>query len=153
VHAHALEAMDRAAAAHSVEPRYPFFDVPLVEFCLAMPSDQKLRHGWSRWVMRRAMEGILPPEVQWRPGKSNLGPVLTQALHRNGRAVEHLLRDPGAIVPYVDLLALRERWEHFRRAPSPKDVMPMWVALVLERGLALGTQVDLSASRGTGLPQ
>ncbi len=150
VHAHALEAMDRVAAAHSVEPRYPFYDIELVEFCLAMPSEQKLRHGWTRWVMRRAMEGILPPEVQWRAGKSNLGPVLTQALHRNVPAVEELLRDPDAILPYVDFLALRERWERFRRDPSPKDVMPVWVALVLERGLTLGTPVDLSAPSASG---
>ena len=45
-----LESADRAAAAHGIEPRYPFFDVSLVEFCLSLPGNHKLRDGWTRWM-------------------------------------------------------------------------------------------------------
>jgi len=71
---HALEMADKASAAFGVEARYPFFDRRLVEFCLALPAEQKLGHGWNRVVFRRAMEGVLPPEIQWRGSKGNLSP-------------------------------------------------------------------------------
>ena len=66
--AFALEVHDSAAAAFSIEKRYPFWDKRVVEFCLSLPAEQKLNHGWTRVVMRRAMEEILPKKVQWRGG-------------------------------------------------------------------------------------
>lgn len=76
----ALEVADKAAAAFSIEPRYPFFDKRLIEFCLALPSDQKQRDGFTRVVMRRAMNGILPPEIQWRGDKAYLSPNFNHVL-------------------------------------------------------------------------
>ena len=66
---HAFEVLDKAAANFGVEPRYPFWDKPLVEFCLALPGEEKLKDGFGRHVLRRAMQGVLPPAVQWRRDK------------------------------------------------------------------------------------
>ena len=66
--------LNRLGGAFAVETRFPFFDKRLIEFCLALPPEQKLHQGWSRIILRRAMTGILPREIQWRPGKSNLHP-------------------------------------------------------------------------------
>jgi asparagine synthase (glutamine-hydrolysing) len=74
LHQHGLEMADKASAAFGVEPRYPFFDRRLIEYCLSLPASQKLGHGWNRLVFRRAMEGVLPPEIQWRSSKGNLSP-------------------------------------------------------------------------------
>lgn len=80
--AHAFAVADRGTNAHGLEGRYPFCDRRLAEFCLSLPGDQKLRCGMSRFVMRRAMEGILPPSVQWRNTKADLSPSLFQGLGR-----------------------------------------------------------------------
>ena len=37
-----------------------------MEFCLALPAEQKIQRGWTRLIMRRALSGILPAEVHWR---------------------------------------------------------------------------------------
>lgn len=66
-----FEVLFRSAAAQGIEPRYPFFDKALVEQCLSVPPAAKLREGWSRRVLRDAMEGLLPKDVQWRPDKAN----------------------------------------------------------------------------------
>jgi asparagine synthase (glutamine-hydrolysing) len=79
-----LEMIDRAAAAFGLEPRYPYFDRRLMEFCVGLPPEQKLADGWSRRVLRLAMEGILPKQVQWRPDKARLSPNL----HRQFFAVD-----------------------------------------------------------------
>jgi asparagine synthase (glutamine-hydrolysing) len=66
-----LERMNKVASAYGVEPRFPFLDRRLMEFCLALPPDQKIRGGWTRVVLRRAMEGRLPEKVRTRSGKGN----------------------------------------------------------------------------------
>ena len=46
-----------------VDARDPTGDQRLIDFCLAIPDDQFLRDGQSRWLIRRAMAGRLPPDV------------------------------------------------------------------------------------------
>ena len=43
----ALELADKAACAFSVSPSYPFCDRRLMEFCLAIPPEQKFSGGWD----------------------------------------------------------------------------------------------------------
>lgn len=81
-----LEIADACATGVGIEPRYPFFDRRLIEFCVALPEEQKLDNGWSRLILRRAMEGILPAAVQWRTGKSNLAPAFQQSFVETDRA-------------------------------------------------------------------
>lgn len=70
----AFEELNKAAAASGVEARYPMWDKRLVELCLSMPPEQKLRDGWTRSILRRALEGVLPREVQWRGSKVDFTP-------------------------------------------------------------------------------
>jgi asparagine synthase (glutamine-hydrolysing) len=69
-----LEIADKSSAAFGVESRYPFFDRRLIAFCIGVPESLKFNEGWPRLIFRRAMQGILPPEVQWRSTKANLSP-------------------------------------------------------------------------------
>lgn len=75
-----LEGIDTFSAAFGIESRCPFMDKRLIEYCLALPVEQKLDQGWSRIVLRRAMEGILPSEIQWRGGKSSVTPAMVEGL-------------------------------------------------------------------------
>ncbi|MCF2969741.1 lasso peptide isopeptide bond-forming cyclase [Synechococcus sp. Nb3U1] len=75
-----LEIIDLSAAACSLEARHPFFDRRLVEFCLALPPQQKLNQGWTRRILRRSMHGILPEKVRLRRSKSNMEPSFTYGL-------------------------------------------------------------------------
>jgi asparagine synthase (glutamine-hydrolysing) len=51
------------------EARYPFLDQTLIEFLLSIPADQILRPGERRSLMRRALAGIVPPEILSRRTK------------------------------------------------------------------------------------
>ncbi len=46
-----------------VETRDPTGDPAVIEYCLAIPGLQYLRRGMDRYLIRRAMNGLLPPEV------------------------------------------------------------------------------------------
>jgi len=63
---------DRMMMAHSVEARFPYMDRPLVDFVSTIPTGMKLKgFGFSRrHIQKRAMRGLLPPEILRR---SNMG--------------------------------------------------------------------------------
>ena len=131
---YALELADKAAAGFGVEPRYPFFDRRLMELCLAMPGNQKLRDGWSRFVMRRAMAGRLPETVRWRSSKANLAPNFKRRLLDNDRNLlaEIVLDQPGMIDEYVDVPTLRRTYDRYLADPgSEADALTIFNAVVL----------------------
>jgi asparagine synthase (glutamine-hydrolysing) len=130
-----LEVLDRAAAAFSIELRFPFWDKRLAEFCLALPPEQKIYRGWTRMVMRRAMTGILPVDVQWRRNKSNLAPNFDHGLlaFERERLDEVMLKNPESIEEFVDVAALREAHCRFvsQQATKDEDVDSLWKAMSL----------------------
>ncbi|WP_431098429.1 asparagine synthase (glutamine-hydrolyzing) [Polaromonas aquatica] len=64
-----LRYADRNSMAFGLESRLPFLDYELVDWCIRQPEDVLIRDGWQKYVMRRAGEGLLPSQVQWRADK------------------------------------------------------------------------------------
>lgn len=60
---------DRNSMAFSREARLPFLDHRLVEFAYSLPSDQLVRHGTTKGILRRSMSGIIPDVVRDRMDK------------------------------------------------------------------------------------
>jgi asparagine synthase (glutamine-hydrolysing) len=60
---------DRSSMAFSIESRVPFLDHPLVEFVLSLPPHLKIHDGWTKFVQRKASEGLVPSEIVWRRDK------------------------------------------------------------------------------------
>jgi asparagine synthase (glutamine-hydrolysing) len=54
---------DRASMAHSLEARVPFLDVAVAELAQALPTRQKIRGMSKKWLLRKALEPLLPREV------------------------------------------------------------------------------------------
>ncbi|MER8660974.1 lasso peptide isopeptide bond-forming cyclase [Mesorhizobium sp. M1148] len=133
---HAFEVLDKAAANFGVEPRYPFWDKPLVEFCLALPGAEKLNRGFGRSVLRRAMEGILPPAVQWRRDKIDFTSNLVKGMLGNHRDLldKVLVKDAARIAPYVNLPEVTAAYGRIARQPDEAtlpDVQYVWRSIAL----------------------
>ena len=150
-----LELADQSAAAFGIEPRYPFFDRRLIDFCLSVPDTEKFADGWPRLLFRRAMEGILPPEVQWRPDKGNLSPNF----HRSFRAAQAVAPDPGPdspLAPYVDIQALRHMRQRYCSESSTlarsADGHALFRAMVLEQWLSAKQRQSSAASVRSSSP-
>jgi asparagine synthase (glutamine-hydrolysing) len=99
-----VERYERTAAAVGIEPRHPFLDCQLIELCVALPGSQKLKGGWPKTVLRRAMAGKLPEAVRWRLGKEHLGWAFTAAAMTAQRArLRALIEGSGRLfASYVD---------------------------------------------------
>ncbi len=70
LHNTALQRVDRSAAAHGLVTHVPFLDPEVVTYARHIPVRFKLRRGRQtveKWILRRALEGLLPESVLWRP--------------------------------------------------------------------------------------
>lgn len=139
---HMMEVTDSIAGAFSIETRCPFLDRRLVEFSLAVPSDQKLAEGWTRLILRRAMEGTLPPEVQWRVAKADLGYNFVSRLQDQDKdrqkLQESLFDEPEVLADYIDMDDLRSLFDRFESngLKGARDLSGrLYVAAVLARWL------------------
>jgi len=136
---HVLELTDHAAAAFGIEPRYPFFDRRLVEFCLALPGEQKLRRGWTRYVLRRALAGSVPRRIARRGDKANLAENFRRGLlYIDGRRVEEVIASGGGGgAGTLSAAALRKSYRRMASsgAGGSRAAVEIWRALVLEEWL------------------
>jgi asparagine synthase (glutamine-hydrolysing) len=67
-----LVKMDIATMANSLEGRSPFLDHKMMEFCSAMPSDMKIKGAKLKYIIKKALSGVLPKEILSR-GKMGFG--------------------------------------------------------------------------------
>ncbi len=67
-----LVAMDRASMAAGLEVRAPLLDPALIELAARVPSGLKLHRWTTKYILKRALTGVLPPAVVWRR-KQGLG--------------------------------------------------------------------------------
>lgn len=58
-----LMKQDQMSMAASVESRVPFLDHPLAEWVSGLDESLKLRGSTTKWILRRAMQGRLPPAI------------------------------------------------------------------------------------------
>jgi asparagine synthase (glutamine-hydrolysing) len=91
---HNLNYTDKMGMAVGVEVRVPFLDPDLIQLAASLPAGLKQRGGEGKWILKKAMEPVLPRDVIYRP-KTGFGVPLRRWLH-------HELRDTVA-----DLLSER----------------------------------------------
>jgi len=58
-----LMKQDQMSMAASIESRVPFLDHPLTEWVASLPPTMKLRGITTKWILRQAMQGRLPPRI------------------------------------------------------------------------------------------
>lgn len=64
-----LRNYDRYSMASGVEIRMPFMDHRLVSYCFSLPWQSKMRNGYTKSILRDALQDLLPAEVAWRKSK------------------------------------------------------------------------------------
>lgn len=126
-----FEERNKIGAAHSLELRHPYFDVRVIEFSLALPPEQKLRGGYTRAIVRRALASYLPSEIRSRTSKSFSDTSLNRALrtHASAQLRDLLLVQSASIEDYIDLSKLRD--DYYRLNETDGDLLRMWPVAML----------------------
>ena len=61
-----LPKVDMASMSQGLEVRSPLLDHELMQFTAKIPSNLKLKHNQTKYIFKRAMEGLLPNEIIYR---------------------------------------------------------------------------------------
>lgn len=61
-----LTKVDRMTMANSLEARVPLLDHELIELVASMPSSLKMKGTETKYILKKAMEGIVPSEILYR---------------------------------------------------------------------------------------
>lgn len=127
-----LEEVEAISSPFSIELRHPFFDKRLIEFSLAIPTEQKFSEGWDRVIMRRAMSKIILEEITWRKNKGDLSYNFNKRLIEEQPFLEdNLFKNSHLLEEYVDIKRLQEVFDTYISGDTPQDSIHIWTALNL----------------------
>jgi asparagine synthase (glutamine-hydrolysing) len=135
-----LTKVDRMSMAVSLETRAPFLDLDVMELAFSMPANLKRRGGERKYILKRALQGILPdailrrkkegfsiPMKQWLRGELS---DLMEALLSPSQVVRRGLFDPIEVARLVrEHRAGRENHAH---TLFPLMVFERWAQAFLE---------------------
>jgi asparagine synthase (glutamine-hydrolysing) len=131
--------LGQASASYGIDQRFPYYDKRLVEYCIAIPHDQKIHDGWTRSLLREAMNGILPPEIQWRTSKGNLFGNLQTQMRKEIRTRLRNAENQDMIHDYFNMKEVMRVAERFETSPSSvsqEDFFGMFYAVRLSGWLS-----------------
>ena len=70
-----LMRVDKMSMAVALEARVPFLDHKFVEYAMGIPAKLKTKNGVSKYILKKAVEGILPHDVIYRKKQGFGAPV------------------------------------------------------------------------------
>jgi asparagine synthase (glutamine-hydrolysing) len=124
---------DRLSMAFSLESRVPFLDHRLVELAFALPDSAKVHAGWSKYGLRRALDGLLPSTVVWRRDKKGFPtPVGRWLRDARGAAALDRLRDPRRLTRDIYPQAAVDAMIHQHQGGTADRAWQLWRVLSTE---------------------
>lgn len=125
-----LRSGDKGFMGIPFEVRAPFLDYRLVELAFRLPTSYLIRHGWHKWILRRAVMEDLPNGVLWRKKKMGFPFPYDRFYANNDAIIETILSQ--AQNPYLDF-SKRERFKNNWNAVS----FILWYELFFNENFAL----------------
>lgn len=137
----ALEFYDNQCAKHKMTSRYPFFDKRLIEFCLALPAEQKRANGYNRRIMRESLKTILPPAIAKRKTKTDFMPNMVHSFAISNRKwlQFNIDRIPNHAYNYVNREKLHQVYDSFTKEPQKVSLFDLGFLL---RSISLALWLD-----------
>jgi len=128
IHSNAIEIQSLIAHYHGVKEIYPFYDMNLVNYCINVRPDLKI-NGFSRYILREAIKGIVPEKNRKRTDKSNLGHGLVYSfLNKDKDFIENQISNPHKIIrDLIDINSIEDHWKNLLENPrkySTASIVP-----------------------------
>ena len=125
-----LAKVDRASMAVSLEVRAPLLDHKLIEHVASMPSDLKLRGRCGKYIFKKTMAPLLPPDVVERR-KQGFAVPLNRWFREELRDLAHealLTTDDGILDPGF----LKTIWNQHQRGTYDRSAH-LWAVLMYRK--------------------
>ncbi len=121
---------DKILMSHSLEGRFPFLSVPLLEFAATLPDSLKLGQEAGKLVLKKAFKDKLPPSILDRRKMGFSVPVAQLLEQMKDRLSDLISARSGILSEYLDYRALEKDFEdHF--SGRKEQSLWLWTILVL----------------------
>jgi len=127
-----LTKVDRAAMAVSLETRAPFLDPRVAQFAAALPLDYKLMGKNGKFILKKAVEDILPREILDRPKKGFGIPIAEWLKGRLNSLMHDLLTPERLDVQGLFETAYVERLMREHETGRASHHKQLWTLLVFQ---------------------
>jgi len=111
-----LMKQDQMSMSCSIESRVPFLDHRFVEFAASVPPHMKLRGKQGKYIMKKAVEDLIPNSIIYRKKMGFPTPITAWLLQEEARAIRDYLRDSdGLLASYVNMAYLNDLLDKHER--------------------------------------
>jgi len=94
--------VDKMTMGVSLEGRVPYLDHKLVELAMSIPEKMKTRHGTLKYILKKAVRGVIPDEIIDRKKQGFGVPIHEWFLDRLGSEIRKELDDFCAKTDFFD---------------------------------------------------
>jgi len=128
--------------AFSVEARVPFLDHRLIEYVFSLPANQRIKNGWTKYVLRNAMRNVLPEEIRTRRDKIGFATPEEKWLIDNKEKINEILKSQRFMKrKYFDQKEVTRRFNEFFNGRG-HDTSVFWKIICLEIWLRVFVDQD-----------
>lgn len=130
---------ERIAGRYGVELRDPWGDSRVVAFWQKLPLHYKVRHGWTKYLVRKTFASDIGAQVSWRSGKEHLGwrfawRIMQESRNQLKAEMECHLERVG---PYIDSARTRACYQAFKAGNAGVDWQSLFHIITLSYWLDL----------------
>ena len=136
-------------AAYNMEAAIPLLNKNIMEFMLDVPMEQFRIRGAKRSLLRRAMEGVLPPEIQWRNDKQPYSPDYISRILKEKKAIHILMHasEAGPLNKYLDPSRITDALNSLRVTTGMADGKDI-AAIRIAQGIIAASFLDWLQQNG-----
>ncbi len=125
-----LTKVDRASMAVSLEVRAPMLDHKFMECIASIPSNLKLRNGTGKYILKKALEPVLPAEILYR-SKQGFAIPLDQWFRSELKDMAHhiIVETTDGI---LDPSFLKKIWNQHQKGTYDRSAL-LWATLMFRK--------------------
>lgn len=96
-----LHYADRNSMAFGIETRVPFLDYRLVDFCMKLPDNLKIKKGYRKWLLKESGKSILPDSIYERKDKIGFETPQKNWMKKNHKLVQDEAKEYAKQMPTI----------------------------------------------------
>ena len=129
-----LRKLDITTMAVSLEGRVPFLDHNFVEFSASIPSSLKLKNFETKYILKKALIGILPKEIIYRKKQGFVFPLKNYIKNQLKDYVKKELTERSSLHKYVNKHYVDDMlYSHYKNERNYTGLI--WSLLILKKWL------------------
>ena len=133
-----LRSGDRGYMGIPLEVRAPFLDYRIIDFAFTLPVTYLVRNGWHKWILRKAVQDLLPKDVVWRKHKLGFPFPYERFYSEYDEIIETILDHSEN--PYIDF----SKRKQFRNDWKTISFI-LWYELFFNENLPLFNRIETKA--------